>query len=114
MAIDNKLAVILRSNGIGEGEPDLGAKLLNGFLDTLFASGRLPRRMIFLNSGIFLTTDGSPVADISRRYEDEGTEILSCSTCLQYYGRADKLILGEPTTMKETVETYLEMTVVAP
>lgn len=92
---------------MGEGEPDLGEKLLESFLKMLFESGTMPDRMIFINSGVFLTTEGSRFADIIRQFESNGAEIQSCGTCLDYYKRSDKLIVGQPTNMKETVDAML-------
>jgi len=60
-----------------------------------------------MNSGVFLTTEGSPVLEILKRYEEQGTEILSCGTCLDYYGRTDRLCMGRPTNMRETVNALL-------
>jgi hypothetical protein len=74
MAISRNLLLILKSSGLGEGEPDLGEKLLLSFL---------------------------------KKLADQGTEILSCSTCLNYYGRQNKLLIGQATTMKDTVEAML-------
>ncbi len=108
MTIDKGLLLILKSSGLGDGEPDLGEKLLKGFLSTLYDSGTIPARIICLNSGVFLTTEGSPVGDVLAGFAERGAEILSCSTCLDYYGRADKLIIGQPTNMKETVAAILK------
>lgn len=77
------------------------------FLNFLLESGELPARIICMNSGIFLATEGSPVLDALKQYEAQGTEILSCGTCLEYYGRSDRLCLGRPTNMRETVEALL-------
>jgi hypothetical protein len=74
----------------------------------LLESGEIPDRMIFMNSGIYLTTEGSSVLDILRSFEQKGAVILSCTTCLDYYNRRDKLLIGEPTNMKDTVDTILE------
>jgi hypothetical protein len=60
-----------------------------------------------MGTGIFLTTENSPVGEILSRFAQNGTEILSCGTCLEYYKRADKLIIGSITNMKETVSAML-------
>jgi selenium metabolism protein YedF len=104
MDLNKDLLLVIDSSGLGDGEPDLGEKLMKAFLHVLLESGDLPARIICMNSGIFLTTDGSPVLDILQGYEEQGTEILSCGTCLEYYGRSDKLRLGRPTNMKDTVD----------
>ena len=107
MGTNKDLLMVIDSSGLGDGEPDLGEKLMKAFLNVLLESGDLPTKIICMNSGVFLTTDGSPVLDIMKRYEEQGTEILSCGTCLDYYGRSDKLALGEPTNMRETVNALL-------
>ena len=94
MEVDQRFLLLLKSSTFGEGEPDLGDKLLVAFLKMLYESGRLPERIICMNSGVFLTTEGSPVGDLLGTFAAEGTEILSCATCLDYYGRKDKLING--------------------
>lgn len=107
MSVNNDLLVLLKSNGFGEGEPDLSEKLLKGFLNMLLESGQVPARMIFMNSAIFLTTEGSSVIDILRKFEEKETHIFSCLTCLDYYGRKEKLLIGKPTNMRETVNALL-------
>ncbi len=107
MKIDKNFLLILKSSGLGDGEPDLGEKLIKAFLETLYESGTLPARIICLNSGIFLTTEGSSVHEVMRKFLDQGTEIFSCGTCLDYYNRKEKLIIGEPSNMKATVDSFL-------
>ena len=107
MALNRDLLLVVDSSGLGDGEPDLGARLMKAFLNVLLESGDLPARIICMNSGIFLATEGSPVLDTLKGYEEQGTEILSCGTCLDYYGRSDKLAVGEPTNMRATVEALL-------
>ena len=108
MTMNEDLLVVIDSSGLGDGEPDLGEKLMKAFLNVLLESGDLPARIICMNSGIFLTTEGSPILDILKRYEEQGSEIFSCGTCLDYYGRSDKLEVGSPTNMKETVDALLD------
>jgi selenium metabolism protein YedF len=105
--VNKDLLLILKSCGIADTEPDLGAKLMNSFLNVLFEAGSLPAKIICMGTGIFLTTEDSPVHEILDKFSRNGTEILSCGTCLEYYGRADKLIIGNPTNMKDTVRAIL-------
>lgn len=108
MAIDKELMLFLGSSGIGDGEPDLGAKLMDSFLKVLLELGSIPARIVCMNSGIFLTTEGSNVVESLQKFEQHGAEILSCQTCLAYFRREDKLVVGKPTNMKETVNSMLE------
>ena len=107
MAVNTDLLLVLDSAGMGDGEPDLGEKLIKAFLKALLETGNLPEKIICMNSGIFLTTTGSPVLGIMKDFVEEGTEILSCGTCLDYYGRKDRLEIGQPTNMKDTVKAML-------
>jgi selenium metabolism protein YedF len=107
VAKDEDLLLILGSAGLGDGEPDLGEKLMRAFLSMLFESEKLPARIICMNSGVFLTTEGSPVLELLAKFEAEGCEILSCRTCLEYFERSEALRIGKPTTMRDTVASML-------
>jgi selenium metabolism protein YedF len=108
MAVDGSLLLLIKSSVFGEGEPDLGEKLMGAFLTQLLESGSVPARIICMNTGIFLTTEGSSMKDLMSRFESEGSEILSCGTCLEYYKRADRLVIGKPTNMRDTVQALLD------
>lgn len=107
MSVQHEFLLILKSSTIGDGEPDLGEKLMKSFLTQLVELGEIPSKIICLSSGIFLTTEGSYVFDILKEFEKQGTEILSCGTCLEYYDRKEKLIIGKPTNMTDTVRAML-------
>ena len=108
MGVDKDLLLVLKSSEIGDGAPDLGAKLMGAFLKTLLQSGRLPALIVCLNSAVFLTTEGSPVLETMQELERAGSKVLSCGTCLDYYGRVDQLAVGAPTNMKDTVDAMLD------
>ena len=107
MALNKDFLLVIESSGLGDGEPDLGERLMKAFLNVLWESAELPARIVCMNSGVFLTTEGSPVLDVLKQYEEQGTDILSCGTCLDYYGRSDRLRVGRPTNMRETVDALL-------
>lgn len=104
MRIDNDYLLIIKSSALGEGEIDLGSKLMGSFLTMVLESGRIPEKLIFFNSGIYLTTEGSPVADTLKGFIEAGARVLTCGTCLDYYDRKEKLVIGEATNMKDTVD----------
>jgi selenium metabolism protein YedF len=97
--------VLFASDRIGDGPEELGRVLARSFVKTLHEQGLLPWRMVFLNSGIALTTEGSPVAEDLRAMEAAGAEILSCGTCLDYFHAKEKLVVGRVSNMREIVET---------
>ena len=58
-----------------------------------------PKSVIFLNSGAYLTSEGAnTVADL-KKLDERGTEILTCGTCINYYGLRDKPAVGSVTDM---------------
>ncbi|HAA34167.1 MAG TPA: sulfurtransferase-like selenium metabolism protein YedF, partial [Firmicutes bacterium] len=66
--------------------------------------------LFFLNSGVFLTTEGSPVLEELSQLAAEGVEIFSCGTCLDYYNLKDKLRVGQVTNMYDSVESMQSAT----
>jgi len=99
------LLVVIASNVVGDGEPDLGEKLMGAFLAQLLETGSVPEKMIFMGAGVFLTTsDDTGLNALLKRFEEDGTVIRSCGTCLEYYDRKDRLRVGAPGNMAETVE----------
>ena len=55
--------------------------------------------MLFYNGGATLTVEGSASLEDLKNLADQGVEILTCGTCLNYYGLADKLKVGDVTNM---------------
>lgn len=107
MPIDTELTILVRSNHLADGEPDLGERLTRAFLAQLLERGQLPARLLLMGTGVFLSTEGSPVLEELRRLEAAGTRVSSCGTCLDYYQRREKLAVGSAGNMKETVAALL-------
>jgi|WetSurMetagenome_2_1015567.scaffolds.fasta_scaffold04895_9 selenium metabolism protein YedF len=97
--------VYLSSETIGHGDDELGKLLMRSFIQSLFDTPPLPKRMIFLNSGVKLATEGSLVLDALRAFEDKGVEIVSCGTCLDYFRLKDKLRVGKVTNMFDIISS---------
>ena len=95
---------LITSSTLGQGSEELGKLLMRSFIYTLKETKILPCKMLFLNSGVFLTTEGSPVLDELTQMAEMGVEVFSCGTCLDYYGLKDKLKVGYVTNMYDTVE----------
>jgi hypothetical protein len=89
-----------------------GDQLMGSFLAVLLESGHAPAKMLFLNSDVFLTTQGSPHLELLRRFVEAGTEIRSCGTCLDYYGRRERLAVGTVGNMRDTVEAMVAFKIV--
>lgn len=95
----------LNSDKMGEGDPELGRKLLIVFLEKLAASD-VPIDVVgCVNNGIFLTTTpDSPALESLRKLAARGARIATCGTCLDYHNRRDLLQIGEVGSMDGTVQ----------
>ena len=77
---------------------------MKGFLYALSQQETLPKTILFYNGGAHLTAQGSESLEDLRSMEAQGVQILTCGTCLDYYGLKDKLAVGGVTNMYSIVE----------
>lgn len=93
------LVIQVSSDAMGAGSDELGRNLMKAFIYAVTQQDELPATMLFYNGGAHLTCEGSPVLDDLKALAEQGVEILTCGTCLNHYGIADKLAVGEVTNM---------------
>lgn len=89
------LTIAIGSDKMGNGGEELGKILIKSFIYTVKETTPWPATMVFFNSGVYLTCEGSQVLEDLKALADEGVEIISCGTCLDYYNIKDKLQVGE-------------------
>jgi selenium metabolism protein YedF len=80
---------------------------MKNIIHTLLETSELPSRMLFLNTGVFLTCEGSDVREALEKLQGMGVEIFSCGICLEFFKLKDKLRAGAVTNMLVTVESLL-------
>jgi selenium metabolism protein YedF len=95
--------VLISSAQLGDGERELGDILMRAFIKTLKEVEPAPQALLFVNSGVWLTTEGSPLLPDLRDLVASGSQVLSCGTCLDYYHLKEKLAVGIVTNMFEIV-----------
>lgn len=93
------LVIQVSSDAMGAGSDELGRNLMKAFIYAVTQQDELPTTMLFYNGGAHLTCEGSPALDDLKALAEQGVEILTCGTCLNHYGIADKLAVGEVTNM---------------
>ena len=103
-ARDNTV-VVVSSDRMGSGNDELGKVLIKGFIFAVTQLDTLPKTMLFYNGGATLTTEDSDSLEDLKSLEAQGVEIMTCGTCLDYYGLKDKLAVGTVTNMYSIVET---------
>lgn len=92
---------------VGRGPEELQDILIRSFFPTLKEVSPLPDTVIFINTGVKLTVEDSPVLEDLRTLEEQGVEILICGTCLNYFGLTEKVAVGTVSNMYTIVETLL-------
>jgi selenium metabolism protein YedF len=98
-----KILVMCATDRMGEGDEDLGCKLMVNYIRTLGEMGADLWRLIFVNNGVKLTVAGSAVLGELQQYEAAGLKILVCGTCLDHYGLLERKKVGETTNMLDIV-----------
>ncbi len=102
------LVLVVPSEFMGRGEHnELGQILVRGFFHALGEVAPLPDTIIFLNSGVKLVADGSPVVEDLKALHERGVSLLACGTCLGYYELKEQVAVGEISNMYTIAETML-------
>ena len=102
--VQGKTVVYVAAEVMGAGDDDLGHILMKNFLFTLAELETPPDAILFVNGGVRLTTEGSDVIEPLEKLACNGADIASCGLCLEFFGLKDKLKVGRPTNMLDTVE----------
>ena len=104
------LTVVISKNTMGDGAEELGKVLIKGFIYSLTELPTPPEYVIFLNSGAYLTSDGSNVTDDLKKLEEKGTKIHTCGACVNYYKLQDKPAVGSIVNMYDITEKMADAT----
>lgn len=99
--------VVVAADHMGEGEGELGKNLLKAFLYALSQQESLPKTILFYNGGASLTCQGSLSLEDLKSMAERGVELLTCGTCLNFYGLTEKLAVGGVTNMYDIVEKQM-------
>lgn len=101
--ISSKTLVFIDSEYLGKGDDELGSKLMFNFISTLPELGETLWRIIIVNSGVKLATEGNPCLEKLRELEESGVSILVCGTCLDHFNLLEKKQAGQTTNMLDVV-----------
>ncbi len=101
------LVLVMPNEVMGRGDDELGHILIRTFFHSLGEAEPLPDTIIFFNTGVRLTVEGSPVLEDLRELCRKGVEMLSCGTCLGHFNLKEKLAVGEVSNMYTIAQTLL-------
>ena len=104
--------VVLSSNQMGGGDEKLGQKLMKAFIFALSKQDVLPEKVICYNSGAYLTTEDPDTIRDLKSLEEAGTVVMTCGTCLDFYGLKDRLQVGVVSNMYDIVEAQMQASAV--
>ena len=99
--------VVLSADTMGGGDERLGKKLMKAFIFALTSQDEAPDKVICYNTGAYLTTrDADTVKDL-KTLEAAGTTVMTCGTCLDFYGLKEELQVGVVSNMYDIVEAQM-------
>jgi selenium metabolism protein YedF len=87
---------------------ELGTILIRAFFKTLLEVDRRPSRVIFINEGVKLACADEAVIDYCGKLAQGGVEVISCGTCLDYFGLLQQLKVGRVGNMFDIASALLE------
>jgi selenium metabolism protein YedF len=96
--------VVLSSDKLGEGDPDLGSLLMTNFIKAIHDLDILPSRMVFYNRGVFIGKNDSAVLDLLKDLERMGVSLYLCGTCIKHYSLEDEIHIGTVSNMFEIAQ----------
>lgn len=105
--------VLIRGEGMGQGNDELGMMLLANFLRMLGDKEDSAPKMIFcLNHGVKIACKGSVMLGHLSKLVEKGTNLLLCRTCLEYLNLMDQVALGKVGGMNDFIENASQYEVV--
>ncbi|MBI3944732.1 MAG: sulfurtransferase-like selenium metabolism protein YedF [Armatimonadetes bacterium] len=100
--------LVIAGETMGQGDPELGRRLLGNFLHALEAGRRFPDTICFYNEGVRLVVQGSPALQNLQTLEALGVRLLACRTCIEFYGLGDRVAVGTVGTMADIVAALFD------
>ncbi len=104
----SEVVILVTNSGLGNAEKGLREKMMGVFLSTLDTFPQLPGKILFYTEGVKLVVEGSPVIDELKALAEKGVRLISCSTCLDYFGLKEQVVVGEVGGMAAILEAMLE------
>lgn len=99
--------LLLTSDAIGQGDEELGKRLMTSFLQILGEVPQKPTTIIFMNSAVKLVVKGAPALEDLRDRERQGVKLLACGTCLSHYELMDAVAVGQVSNMYDIASILL-------
>ncbi len=104
------IAVLIARNIMGASDRDLGEVLIKGFLGTIYQMDQdlIPSTLALMNEGVKLAVTGASTCESLMELQKKGCKILVCGTCVNHFGIADSVGVGEISNMFDISESILK------
>lgn len=99
-----KFTLVVSTNKLGIGDDNLGDILMKSYIYALSEADLIPNDLIFINGGVKLTVESSPVLDSLKKLVERGANILVCGVCLDFFNIKGELSIGEISNMYTIVQ----------
>ncbi|MBN2402968.1 MAG: sulfurtransferase-like selenium metabolism protein YedF [Spirochaetes bacterium] len=96
---------VISSDTMGKGSDELGSLLIKAFIHTAIELENRPDVMIFYNTGVKFTAQGSDTLDDLKNLEARGVKILVCGTCANFFNIKEKVAAGIVSNMYDIADT---------
>ncbi len=104
----NNTVILVTNDGIGHADETLQRRLAGKYFELLGHLNELPAAICFYTNGVKLVVEGSPLLEQLHALEVRGVRLIICSTCIEYFGLADKVKVGIVGGMSDIVEAQVK------
>jgi len=94
---EENIVIFISGECIGNEVPELGKKLMFGFVSNIKNTGVLPKTIILVNNSVRMVTIEDAAVAVFKELIDLGVEVLACGACLEYFSLVDELKTGKVT-----------------
>lgn len=108
-SLSNGKLLVVDKDKIGQGDEELGIKLMENYFFALSKAENLPAVIQFYHHGVKLCHRDSKILNELKELEAKGVKIYICGLCIDYFGIKDEMGIGEVTNMYSIVETQMAM-----
>lgn len=103
----DEVIVVLNSSRFGQGNPQLGEKLMKLFFAQLEKTQQTPAAILLYNTAVILACQDSPVQEAMEALVKAGVDVLVNEESLEFYSLGTQLKAGHSTPLAEMTERML-------
>ena len=78
---------------------EFGQAMLGKFLGQVAEAPQKPSAICFYTEGVRAAVDDAPCGEVLEKLSQAGIPLLLCGTCIDHYGLADRVVVGEISDM---------------